>query len=319
MELRYLFAFVLSLGLTLLIMPRLIVRLRALKFGQSISEYSLDQYKEKQGTPNMGGVAFVLVPLVVFNVLFFKEWSLTSFLLNFTYLGYALIGFWDDMKIIKEGKNDGLSARFKFFLQTVLAIIFYFFYQQIASTSITLFSSSITLELGIIYAFLTLFMLTGVSNAVNITDGMDGLAGGTVLLALFPFTIFAIVAKEVVVAGFLLSVLGSLLGYLKYNVFPAKIIMGDTGSLPLGALLATAAILLKHELLLIIIGGVFVYETMCVILQIGSVKLRKKRIFKYTPIHYSFVISGWREIRVVQFFWMLGFLFAVIGFLLGMV
>lgn len=317
MDLRLILIFFTSLIVTWLTIPWLIVFLKKLKYGQSISEYSLDEHKAKTGTPTMGGIAFVVIPVILFMVFFFKDMDTHGWLLVFSYVGYALIGFWDDVKIIIEKKNDGLPAGFKFLLQIILAVIFYFFYKDIASSTVVIPLVNWTLSLGWLYAVLVFFMLVGASNAVNLTDGMDGLAAGTSFLALIPFIYFAITQSATSIAGFALAVLGSLVAYLRFNVYPARIFMGDTGSLPLGALLATMAILLKQEVLLVIIGGVFVYETLCVIIQIGSVKLRKKRVFKYTPIHYSFVLSGWKEVRVVHFFWMLGFIFALLGVFFG--
>ena len=318
MELRLILIFFTSLIVTWLTIPRLIGFLRKLKYGQSISEYSLDEHKAKTGTPTMGGIAFVVIPVILFFIFFYDSLDTHAWLLLFSYLGYALIGFWDDIKIIIEKKNDGLPAGFKFLLQVILAVIFYFFYKDIASGSILIPIVNWTLNLGWMYAVLLFFMLVGASNAVNLTDGMDGLAAGTTFLALIPLIFFAIRSQSWTVAGFGLAVLGSLIGYLRYNIYPARIFMGDTGSLPLGALLATMAILLKIEVLLVLIAGVFVYETLCVIIQIGSVKIRKKRVFKYTPIHYSFVLSGWKEVRVVHFFWMLGFIFALLGVFVGL-
>lgn len=317
MELRLILVFSVSLIVTWLTIPWLIVFLKKLKYGQSISEYSLEEHKAKTGTPTMGGIAFVVIPVVLFLVFFFDVMDTNGWLLILSYIGYALIGFWDDVKIIIEKKNDGLPAGFKFFLQIILAAIFYYFYKDIASSSLVIPLVNWNLSLGWLYGALVFFMLVGASNAVNLTDGMDGLAAGTSFLALIPFIFFAITQSAMTIAGFSLAVLGSLVAYLRYNIYPAKIFMGDTGSLPLGALLATMAILLKQEVLLVLIGGVFVYETLCVIIQIGSVKLRKKRVFKYTPIHYSFVLSGWKEVRVVHFFWMLGFIFALMGMLIG--
>jgi len=317
MELRLILVFSVSLIVTWLTIPWLIVFLKKLKYGQSISEYSLEEHKAKTGTPTMGGIAFVVIPVVLFLVFFFDVMDANGWLLILSYVGYALIGFWDDVKIIIEKKNDGLPAGFKFLLQIILAAVFYYFYKDIASSSLLIPLVNWNLSLGWLYGALVFFMLVGASNAVNLTDGMDGLAAGTSFLALIPFIFFAISQSAMTIAGFSLAVLGSLLAYLRYNIYPAKIFMGDTGSLPLGALLATMAILLKQEVLLVLIGGVFVYETLCVIIQIGSVKLRKKRVFKYTPIHYSFVLSGWKEVRVVHFFWMLGFIFALMGVLIG--
>ena len=161
-------------------------------------------------------------------------------------------------------------------------------------------------------------MFSGASNAVNLTDGMDGLAAGCMVTALVPFWIYALIQKEFGIAVFVAALLGALFGYLKFNIKPAKIFMGDTGSLALGAVLAALAMLLKKEMALIVIGGIFVIETLCVMIQIGSVKLRGKRVFPYTPIHYAFVIKGMGERQVVHWFWLVSLGFAIIGFFLGL-
>ena len=200
--------------------------------------------------------------------------------------------------------------------QLVLAVVVYLIYRSFADSTVLIPLIDQTLELGWIYVGLVFFMFTGASNAVNLTDGMDGLAGGTVWIALLGFWIINHDINPVL-GHFILLILGSLAAYLVYNVFPAKIIMGDTGSLALGALLAVIAMVMKQEVLLIILGIVFVVETLCVILQIGSVKLFKRRIFRYTPIHYSFTLSGWKEKHVVALFWAVGLIGLVLGLLVS--
>jgi len=299
--------------------PFLIRYLNQREHAQSVSEYSLESFKSKKRTPSLGGVLFIAIPIFVTMVadpLFFK--STNTLLVVLTFLGYGLIGFADDVKIIIERNNKGLSASFKFMLQLILALVFFWFYAQEISTSVAIPFTSFNLELGIFYSVLVLFMFTGASNAVNLTDGMDGLAGGTSLLALIPFAVFAYLAQEMGILYFIIALIGALIAYLLYNRHPAKIIMGDTGALALGGVLAALALVLKQEIALILIGGVFVFETLCVILQIGSVKLRKKRIFRYTPIHYSFTLAGWKETNVVYFFWGLGLIGMVLGLLAGL-
>jgi len=312
--------FVGCLGLALLIYPRLIPFLRRIKYGQSISEFSLDDYKQKEGTPTMGGTVFLLVPVLLLMIIYPKFFIDTKLLLIvMAYLGYGLIGFIDDYIIVIKHDNTGLKPWIKFTMQLVLSIVFYLFYRANSVTTIYLPFTDLFVDLDWAYAFLVFFMFTGASNAVNITDGMDGLAAGTSLLALIPFILFAVNANQPYIAVFITGVIAALLGYLKFNTHPAKIFMGDVGSLALGGLLAALALVLKQEIALIIIGGVFVYETLCVIIQICSVKLRKNKVFKYTPIHYSFVINGMREINVVRLFWMLGFVFMCLGLLIGVI
>ena len=310
--------FVGCLVLALLIYPKLIPFLLHIKYGQSISEYSLDDYKQKEGTPTMGGLVFLIVPVALLIIIypsFFTDSKLLLIVL--AYLGYGLIGFIDDYIIVIKHENTGLKPWIKFMMQLVLSIVFYLFYRENCVTMIYLPFTDLIIDLGWLYAFLVFFMFTGASNAVNITDGMDGLAAGTSLLALVPFILFAANENQPYIAVFIIGVIAALLGYLKFNIHPAKIFMGDVGSLALGGLLAALALVLKQELALIIVGGVFVYETLCVIIQISSVKLRKKKVFKYTPIHYSFVINGMREINVVRLFWLLGFICMCLGLLIG--
>ena len=300
------------------LMPFYIRYLRRMNTNQSTSEYSLKEFKDKQKTPTMGGVLFVLFPIVGMTILYPSSWfEARTFLLYAAYLAYGAIGLWDDLIIVVEKKNDGLSAARKFAAQLILAVLFYLFYRQTASSFVAVPFLNWDLNLGWLYAVLVFFMFTGASNGVNLTDGMDGLAGGTSLLAFVPFALIAYLRQDEVVFAFILACIGALIAYLRYNWHPAKIFMGDTGALALGGVLAALAIVMKLEFALLVIGGVFVFETLCVILQIGSVKLRKKRIFIYTPIHYAFTMSGWKERDVVLLFWFFGAVCAVLGILIG--
>lgn len=285
---------------------------------QNVSDYSLEQFKAKKKTPTMGGILFVLIPLLLALIIQPQSFmDLRMTVVYLTYLGYGLIGFWDDYKIIVEKNNVGLKPSHKFLAQFILAVLVYFIYRSFASSLVTIPLLAHPLDLGWLYVGLVFFMFTGASNGVNITDGMDGLAGGTVLIALVGFLALTYQVALIPLAHFILLVMGSLAAYLVYNIHPAQIIMGDTGSLALGALLAVIAMVLKQEVLLIVFGGIFVYETLCVMIQIGSVKLFKRRVFKYTPIHYSFTLNGWKETRVVAFFWLLGLFCMMIGLILG--
>ncbi len=315
---QMLFVFVLSFGLSLFLYPLFIKYLNKRQHQQIVSEYSLDSFKSKAKTPSFGGVLFVLIP--VFSLLIIYPTSISNtriLLVLLVYLAYGIIGFIDDYKIILERNNKGLSAKVKFFMQLILAIIFYLIFRQELSSSISIPFIDISIDLNGVYALFVLFIFTGASNAVNLTDGMDGLAGGTSLIALFPFAVFAYLQNEVYILGFIIALMSSLLAYLWFNKHPAKIFMGDTGALALGAVLAAVALVLKQEFSFVFIMAVFIYETLCVIIQIGSVKLFKRRVFKYTPIHYSYTLSGWKETNVVYFFWFLGFVSMLIGLWLG--
>ena len=314
MYVRLILAFIISLILVLIGMPKLIDYLKKISFNQTVSEYSLKEYKEKAKTPTMGGILFIVVPIIV--TLFLAKGVLADLkmiVILLSFAGYGLIGFIDDYIIVIKRDNEGLRPKQKFIMQLLLAIIFFIIYRNNVSLDITIPIIKVVLPLSWLYSILVFFMFTGASNAVNLKDGMDGLAAGCSFISYIAFLIIALCMKEYQVAIFISSLLGALLGYLHYNVSPAKIFMGDTGSLSLGAGFAAIAMVLKQELLLIIIGGVFVWETLCVIIQISSVKIRKKRVFKYTPIHYSFVLDGISEKRVVRSFWLLSLICAVIG------
>ena len=304
--------------LTLLVMPKLIPFLHKIKFGQSVRKEGPKSHMAKTGTPTMGGIVFVLVPILVMAILNYKAFLTPEMLIVvFAYLGYALIGFIDDFLIVVKKNNDGLKPSMKFLMQSVLAVIFYFAYTQIAKTTIQIPVLHMTLELGFLYFILIFFMFTCESNAVNLTDGLDGLCAGTSLIAIAPFVIFALLQKNNDLAMFLLAVSGALLGYLRFNIHPAKIFMGDTGSLAIGGLLAASAMILKQEILLVLIGGVFVMELLSVVIQVTSFKATGKRVFRMSPLHHHFELGGMKETNVVLMFWCIGLIFAVVGLWLG--
>lgn len=312
-------ALAVSFVAVMIIMPHWIDFLKKKSFNQTVSEYSLEEYKEKAKTPIMGGVVFILVPVIVTYILDFKGAIQPDILVVvLTFIGYGAIGFIDDFLIIARHNNDGLSPKKKFGLQVLLAIIVFLFYRSNVSLSIHVPFTDVEWNLGIFYFFLILFMFAGSSNAVNLTDGMDGLSSGCMQFSLVAFFILAYVEKNATLLIFIAALIGALFGYLYYNVAPAKIFMGDTGSLALGAVLAAIAMVLKKELALVVIGGTFVIETLCVILQISSVKIRHKRIFPYTPIHYAFRIKGMPEKSIVRMFYLVSLIFAVLGVFVGM-
>ncbi len=317
---KYIIAFIGSLLVTLLVMPILIPFLHKIKFGQVEREEGLASHKAKGGTPTMGGIVFVLVPAAVSLLLQPNSLQNTEMMIVIlAYLGYALIGFIDDFIIVVRKNNEGLKPSYKFALQSILAILFYFVYQSIAETTLYIPILHLTWEMGILYFLLIFIMFTAESNAVNFTDGLDGLCAGTSLIALFPYIVFALLQEKYELAIFMLAVSGSLLGYLKFNVHPAKIFMGDTGSLALGGLLAACAMILKQELLLVMIGGVFLAEMLSVVIQVIHFKRTKKRIFKMAPLHHHFEMSGFKETQVVIMFWGVGLVCAVLGLILAFI
>lgn len=313
--------FVLATAIGLILLPIL----RKLKIKQTVSIYLEKEHKAKNGTPTMGGLIFILSTLLTVFLLILSDkldWSYNLFIVLFVFLAYAAIGFLDDFLIVKRGKNKGLTEIQKLLLQLFVAVIFFFIHMQGGGdTTLSITTLGFKIDLGFMYGFFLLFMMLAASNAVNITDGLDGLAGG---LSVISFLSFGIIAwgsswvtgyQEIAVLCFI--IVGSLLGFLVYNSYPAKIFMGDTGSLALGATLASVAILTKHELTLVVIAGVFVIETLTVVLQIASVKLRKKRIFPMTPIHHTFEKMGWHETDIVKLFWVVGFILAMAGIAFG--
>lgn len=305
-----------AFGLAYLCYPKFIEYLESQNSQQQVSEYALDAFKNKKKTPTFGGLIFVVIPIIVSIVVNGFNFNSQLYLLLFVFGSYGLIGFIDDYKIVTEGKNDGLSAKAKMLMQLVLAIVFYFLYMLSGGdTTISIPFTTQSIDLGILYLPFIMFMFSGSSNAVNLTDGMDGLAAGTTIIAMIPLIFVSYQTNSPLLIG-LLTILGGLVAFLFYNRKPAKIFMGDVGSLSLGAMLAAAAVLMKIEVLYAIIAGVFVIETLCVIIQKISWKTRKKRIFRYTPIHYSFTLSGWDESDVVNFFYAIGLVFMVIGLVL---
>lgn len=320
MMLELLLAFACSLALVWFIIPHFIRFLKGLDFNQTVSEYSLEEYKEKAKTPILGGVVFVLVPVFLTVVMAGKRIiSADVLVVLLTFIGYAMIGFADDFLIFIRKNNDGLSAKGKLMMQLMLAVAVFFAYRLNAALDVAIPFTGMKLPLGPFYIVLIMLMFSGASNAVNLTDGMDGLAAGCTVFSLIPYVIFAILQGKTVIAVFVVSLIGALIGYLYYNVKPAKIFMGDTGSLALGAVLAALSMVLKKELALILIGGVFVIETLCVMIQIVSVKVRHKRVFPYTPIHYAFVMYGRHtENQVVHMFWLVAALFSFLGLLVGL-
>jgi phospho-N-acetylmuramoyl-pentapeptide-transferase len=298
--------------LALLSGPLLIPLLRRLKFGQQVRDDGPQRHMAKSGTPTMGGVMIVLaLTLVVF---FFIEKNETFWLLLTATLGSGLIGFLDDyIKIVKK-RSLGLTARQKLFGQLLVAVVTYWlFLQGDHSTAVHIPGTTVAFELGHAYLLLVILMMLGTTNAVNFTDGLDGLLAGTSAIAFAAFATLALLLTEPEAALFSAAMIGAVLGFLVFNAHPAKVFMGDTGSLAIGGGLAAVAMLTKAELLLIVIGGVFVIEMLSVIIQVVSFKTRGKRVFKMSPIHHHFELSGWSEWQIVLVFWLVGAVFAAAG------
>ncbi|AMA72569.1 MULTISPECIES: phospho-N-acetylmuramoyl-pentapeptide-transferase [Aneurinibacillus] len=302
--------------IAVLLAPLFIPILRRLKFGQTIREEGPKGHQKKAGTPTMGGIIILLA--LTFTVIKFANQSVEIFLLLFITLGYGLIGFLDDFIKIVMKRNLGLTARQKLFGQLVIGGVFYYVLLRNGyDTIVSIPGTDWGIELGWLYLPLVLLMTIGASNAVNLTDGLDGLLAGTSAIAFSAYAVIAWTASQMNIAIFSAAVVGAVLGFLVFNAHPAKVFMGDTGSLALGGALAGVAILTKTEILLVIIGGVFVMEALSVIIQVISFKTRKKRVFRMSPLHHHYELGGWSEWRVVVTFWFAGLICASLGVYIG--
>ncbi len=316
MESVVLFTIIMGFLIAVLLSPIFIPFLRRLKYGQSIREEGPKSHQKKSGTPTMGGVLILLSVIITTIVMIgkYSELGLDTYLLLFVLIGYGLLGFADDFIKIALKRNLGLTSRQKLVGQIFIAAIFYIVLNiNDFSTVIQIPFSSYSFDLGWFYAIFIVFWLVGFSNATNLTDGLDGLLSGTAAVAFGAFAILAWSQSQYDIAVFSVAVVGAVLGFLVFNAHPAKVFMGDTGSLALGGALAAIAILTKMEIILLLIGAVFVIETLSVILQVISFKTTGKRIFKMSPIHHHFELTGWSEWRVVVTFWTVGILCAVLG------
>ena len=295
--------------------------LKRMKIGQRISTYMDFAHRDKEGTPTMGGLIFILSTIVVMVILLLTgkvSFNSDLQLVFFVFVSYAFIGFLDDYLSIKHGKNEGLSVIVKFFLQLIVALVFFYLYMKNGGkTSLIVTTLGIHIEMKWLYGIFILFILVGSSNAVNLTDGLDGLAAGLSAIAFIAFSLISLMVGYTDMGIFTLVLTGALLGFLVYNGFPAKVFMGDTGSLALGAVMGTIAIITHREVTLLIVAFVFVIETLSVIIQVFWYKTFKKRLFLMTPIHHHFQKLGWSEVSIVRTFWVFGFILAMAGIVFG--
>ncbi len=309
-----------TLALTIVIGYAIIPILHKMKFGQTIREEGPKAHQQKAGTPTMGGLIFfasITISTLIFSFLY-DVWSTEVWIMLIVFIGYGLIGFLDDFIIVVMKRNLGLTSLQKLIAQIVVGVIAYFLLRQSEyfDTAIAIPLTSWTIDFGIFYVVFLVFWLVGFSNAINLTDGLDGLVGGTTFFTFLAFAWIAYAADVVSVTLVSIITATAMLGFLYFNRKPAKVFMGDTGSLALGGLIATISILLKIELLLLLIGLIYVIETLSVIIQVISFKTTGKRVFKMSPIHHHFELSGWSEWRVVLTFWFVSFISALIAVLL---
>jgi phospho-N-acetylmuramoyl-pentapeptide-transferase len=319
-----------ALLLSLVLGPAFIRTLRRLSVGQNIRDVGPQAHQVKAGTPTMGGL-LILTSVVVPTLLWARLDNVYTWLVVFVSLAFGGIGFVDDYRKVTRKRNLGLTARGKILLQIVAAGAVGLVLWKLPAFDSQLtfpFFKRVSLDLGLFYIPFVVLVLVGASNAVNLTDGLDGLATGSMMVAATTYAMFTYVAGNRVIAEYLqvsyvpgvgevtvfcAALVGACLGFLWFNSHPAEVFMGDVGSLFLGAAIGCVAVLAKQEVLLVLVGGLFVMEALSVILQVASFKLRGKRIFRMAPLHHHFELSGWAEPKVIVRFWILTILFALLS------
>ena len=299
----------------------LIPKLKKMHAGQHVSVFLASAHKQKEGTPTMGGLIFILSTTITILLLIITnkiDYTSNLLIVLLSFLGFGLIGFIDDFLSLRKKGNEGLTTYQKLFMQVIISVIFFYIYMKNGGqTSWVVGTLHIDVEMGWLYGLFILFVLVGASNAINLTDGLDGLAGGLSAIAFIAFSLISLMVGFEDIGIFSLILVGSLLGFLIYNTHPAKVFMGDTGSLSLGATMGAIAILAHRELTLLVVAGVFVVETLSVIIQTISVQLFHKKIFLMTPLHHHFEKLGWQETDIVKLFWVVGLLLAMAGIIFG--
>lgn len=312
--------FIFSILLGLILIPIL----RKIKAQQKISVFLKEKHKQKEGTPTMGGLIFI-IPTIVTIIIFLLsgkiEYSENLFIIMFVFVAYAILGFIDDYLIVKRQNNDGLTEIQKLIGQLLIALVFFYVFMRSGNDPILhIYTLGIKIDMGWFYGIFLLFVLVASSNAVNITDGLDGLAGGLSAIAFIAFGLISWgshVPGNEAMAIFCFVLVGSLLGFLFFNTYPAKVFMGDTGSLSLGATLASVAILTSHEVTFIVVAGVFIVETLVSLVQMISLRFYGKKVFLMTPLHHHFEKLGWDERDIVKMFWVWGMLLSMAAIAFG--
>ena len=327
---RTIYATVTALLLTLILGPLVIAMLRKINFGQYIREDGPATHRTKEGTPTAGGV-LLLFAIFTSTLLWADIANHYIWVVLFALISMGVIGFLDDWKKIKGRNAKGITARQKIILQTAVAtlIAVYLYLQPNWNTQLSFpFFKNVLPDLGIFYLVFAVLVIVGCSDAVNLTDGLDGLAIGLVLIVSATYLLFSYISGNVRISDYLQityvsgcgeltvfcgALLGASMGFLWYNAYPAEVFMGDVGSLALGGSLGTVAVITKHEMLLAIVGGIFVVEALSVIFQVGSFKLRGKRIFQMAPLHHHFELKGWSEPKIIVRFWIAGAVLALLA------
>ena len=332
LTLRTILATLTSLLMAIVIGPKMIRWLQRLQIGQTVRDDGPQTHLQKMGTPTMGGV--LILAAILTSVILWADLSNKYVWVTLTVLiGYGVVGFVDDYRKVVRKDSKGLIARWKYFWQTVIALaVAIFLYStttQAEETQLIVpFFKDVLPQLGLLYIALVYFTVVGSSNAVNLTDGLDGLAIVPTILVAGALAIFAYVtgnvnfseylhipfipqaSELVIICG---AIIGAGLGFLWFNAYPAEVFMGDVGSLALGGTLGIIAVLVRQEIVLVIMGGIFVIETLSVIIQVGSFKLRGKRVFRMAPIHHHFELKGWPEPKVIVRFWIISLILVLVG------
>ncbi|WP_447969311.1 phospho-N-acetylmuramoyl-pentapeptide-transferase [Nitrospira sp. M1] len=327
---RMIYAAITAFLIAFVLAPPMIKKFQELGIGQRVRDDGPSGHLGKTGTPTMGGVLIIFSVLLT-TLLWADVRNLYIWLVLLAIVGFGLIGFVDDYIKILRGRSQGLTAVQKLACQgaVALAIAMFFYYSPGYSTQLSVpFFKNFTPDLGLFYVPFAVLVIVGCSNAVNLTDGLDGLAIGPTVIAAMAYTIVAWAVGNKLIADYLLiphidgagelsvltaSIVGSSLGFLWFNTYPASVFMGDVGSLPLGSALGTVAVVCKHELLLLIVGGVFVMEAVSVIFQVLSFKSRGKRIFLMAPLHHHFEMKGWEEPKVVVRLWIIAIILGLLS------
>ena len=332
LTLRAIFAALTALAISLLVGPRVIRWLAEYQVGQRVRSDGPQTHLSKAGTPTMGG-ALILAAIVIATLLWADLANRFVWVVLLVTVAFGLVGFWDDYLKLVVGNSRGLIARYKYFWQSVAglgaALVLYFSAQSAADTTLYVpFFKHVLVPLGVLFIPLTYFVIVGSSNAVNLTDGLDGLAIMPSVLVAGALGVFAYASGNVVFSGYLgipyiagagevlvicATIFGAGLGFLWFNTYPAQVFMGDIGALALGAALGVIAVIVRQELVLVIMGGIFVLETVSVILQVASFKLRGKRIFRMAPIHHHYELKGWAEPKVIVRFWIITVVLVLVG------
>jgi phospho-N-acetylmuramoyl-pentapeptide-transferase len=332
LTLRAILSTLTALLIAILIGPAMIRWLQRLQIGQTVRDDGPQSHLSKAGTPTMGGV-LILAAILASSLLWADLTNRYVLATLAIVVCFGIIGFVDDYRKVIRKDPKGLIARWKYFWQSVVAVVISFYLytsaQQSAETALIVpFFKEVMPQLGIMYVVIAYFAIVGTSNAVNLTDGLDGLAIVPTILVAGAFAIFAYVTGHANFSQYLnipfipmtselvivcTAIVGAGLGFLWFNTYPAQVFMGDVGSLALGGTLGILAVLVRQEIVLIIMGGVFVIETLSVILQVGSYKLRGQRIFRMAPIHHHYELKGWPEPRVIVRFWIISLILVLIG------